>query len=79
MTYLVWLLAAIAIALGFLLGLVLGIRHDYEQEAIGMLMVGYTGEPDEGPHIFLNLKESVEHFHTNDYVVLRVQRLKARK
>lgn len=79
MTYLVWLLAAIAIALGFLLGLVLGIRHDYEQEAIGMLMVGYTGEPEEGPHIFLNLKKNITAFETNDYVVLRVKRLKARK
>lgn len=79
MVYILYILTALAIVLGFLLGVVLGIRHDYKQESIGMLMVGYTGEPDEGPHIFLNLKESVEHFHTNDYVVLRVQRLKARK
>lgn len=79
MVYVVWGLTGIAIVLGFLFGVVLGIRHDYGQEAIGMLMIGYTGEEDEAAQMFLNLSKDVAHFETNDYVVLRVKRLRARK
>lgn len=53
MAYLVWILTGIAIVLGFLLGLLLGKTHDYRKKSVGTLLVGYTGEDDDGAHILI--------------------------
>lgn len=79
MLYVIWGLTGLGIVLGFLLGVVLGIRHDYRQEAIGTVLVGYTGEEGDRANLFLDLDEDVVCFEKDDFVVLRVKRLKARK
>lgn len=79
MSYLIWILTGIAVALGFCLGVVLGIRRDLSRESIGTIIVGYTGEEDDGAHLFLNLDKSPDGLETNDYVILRVQKVKSRK
>ena len=43
------------------------------------MLVGYTGEEDDGAHLFLNLDKKVDQLEDKDYVVLRVKKLKARK
>lgn len=42
MAYLVWILTGLAIILGFLLGLILGMTHDYRKKAVGTLLIGYA-------------------------------------
>lgn len=79
MSYLIWILTGIAVVLGFCLGVVLGIRRDLSRESIGTIIVGYTGEEDDGAHLFLTLDESPDGLETNDYVILRVQKVKSRK
>lgn len=79
MSYLIWILTGIAVVLGFCLGVVLGIRRDLSRESIGTIIVGYTGEEDDCAHLFLNLDESPDGLETNDYVILRVQKVKSRK
>ena len=79
MNYLIWILKGIAVVLGFCLGVVLGIRRDLSRESVGTIIVGYTGEEDDGAHLFLNLDESPDNLETNDYVILRVQKVKSRK
>ena len=79
MAYLVWILTAIAIALGFALGVILGKNHDYRKLAIGTMLVGYTGEEDDAAHLFLNLDEDVSGIESREFVVLRVKKVKARK
>ncbi len=79
MSYLIWILTGIAVVLGFCLGVVLGIRRDLSRESIGTIIVGYTGEEDDGAHLFLNLDKSPDGLETNDYVILRVQKVKSRK
>lgn len=79
MAYLVWGLTALAIILGFLLGLVLGRNHHYKKEAVGTLLVGYTGEDDDTAHLFLNMDCPVEDIEACEYAVLRVKKVKARK
>lgn len=79
MSYLIWILTGIAVVLGFCLGVVLGIRRDLSRESVGTIIVGYTGEEDDGAHLFLNLDESPDNLESNDYVILRVQKVKSRK
>ena len=79
MSYLIWILTGIAVMLGFCLGVVLGIRRDLSRESVGTIIVGYTGEEDDDAHLFLNLDESPDNLETNDYVILRVQKVKSRK
>lgn len=79
MVYVVWILTGLAIILGFMLGLVLGRTHHYKKDAIGTLLVGYTGEEDDGAHLFLNMDEAVEDIENREYAVLRVKKVKARK
>ena len=79
MAYMVWLLTGIAVLIGFFLGIVLGIRRDLHDESVGTIFVGYTGEEDDGAHLFLDLDEDISGFETNDYVVLRIRKVKARK
>ena len=74
-----WFLVILAIGLGFLLGVVLGIRHDFRGEAVGSLIIGTTGEEDDPPHLFLNLDESIADFESEDFVLLRVKRVEAQK
>ena len=79
MVYIVWILTGLAIILGFALGLVLGWNHHYKKDAIGTLLVGYTGEKDDAAHLFLNMDEPVDSIETREYAVLRVKKVKARK
>ena len=79
MNYLIWILTGIAVVLGFCLGVVLGIRRDLSRESVGTIIVGYTGEEDDGAHLFLNQVEAPDILEPNDYVILRVQKVKSRK
>ena len=79
MAYLVWILTGLAIILGFLLGLVLGMTHDYRKKAVGTLLIGYTGEEDDGAHLFLNMDKAVEDIERSEYAVLRIKKVQARK
>ena len=79
MAYLVWILTGLAIILGFLLGLVLGTTHDYRKKAVGTLLIGYTGEEDDGAHLFLNMDKAVEDIERSEYAVLRIKKVQARK
>ena len=74
MAYLVWILAVLAIILGFLLGLILGMTHDYRK-----LLIGYTGEEDDSAHLFLNMDKAVEDIEGSEYAVLRIKKVQARK
>lgn len=78
MAYLVWILTGLAIVLGFLLGLTLGMTHDYRKKAVGTLLIGYTGEEDDGAHMFLNMDKAVEDIESSEYAVLRIKKVKAR-
>lgn len=78
MAYLVWILTGIAIVLGFLLGLLLGKNHDYRKKSVGTLLVGYTGEDDDGAHLFLSMDKAVEDIENTEYAILRVKKVKAR-
>ena len=79
MVYLVWALIAMGVAVGVALGVVLGARMDLGEMSDGTIMVGYTGEEDDGPHLFLNLDKEVSELEDKDYVVLRIKKLKPRK
>ena len=79
MVYLVWAFIAAGIVLGIALGMTLGYRHDLGKMSDGVLMVGYTGEEDDGAHLFLNLDREVDNLQDKDYVVLRVKKVQARK
>lgn len=79
MAYLVWILTGLAIILGFLLGLILGMTHDYRKKAVGTLLIGYTGEEDDNAHLFLNMDKAVEDIEGSKYVVLRIKKVQARK
>lgn len=75
MAYLVWILTGIAIVLGFLLGLLLGKTHDYRKKSVGTLLVGYTGEDDDGAHLFLSMDKAVEDIENAEYAILRVKKV----
>ena len=79
MAYLVWILTGLAIILGFLLGLLLGMTHDYHKKTVGTLLIGYTGEEDDGAHLFLNMDKAVEDIEGSEYAVLRIKKVQARK
>lgn len=78
MVYLIWILTGLAIVLGFLLGLMLGKRHDIRKEAVGTIHIAYFGEEAE-PEMFLTLDEPVCSLSGKDYAVLRLKTGKARK
>jgi hypothetical protein len=63
---------------GFLLGLLLGKTHDYRKKSVGTLLVGYTGEDDDGAHLFLSMDKAVEDIENAEYAILRVKKVKAR-
>ena len=79
MVYLIWGLVGMGVVVGIALGATLGIRMDLGKMSDGMMLVGYTGEEDDGAHLFLNLDKEVNQLEDKDYVVLRVKKLKARK
>lgn len=79
MVYLIWGLVGMGVVVGIALGATLGIRMDLGKMSDGTMLVGYTGEEDDGPHLFLNLDKEVNQLEDKDYVVLRVKKLKARK
>lgn len=79
MIYLVWALIGLGIVLGIALGMTLGYRQDMNKMSDGDLMVGYTGEEDDGAHLFLNLDREVNDLEDKDYVILRVKKVQARK
>ena len=62
MSYLIWILTGIAVVLGFCLGVVLGIRRDLSRESIGTIIVGYTGEEDDGAHLLFFLTQFCTHY-----------------
>ena len=55
MVYLVWGLVGMGVVVGIALGATLGIRMDLGKMSDGTMLVGYTGEEDDGAHLFLNL------------------------
>lgn len=79
MVYLIWGLVGMGVVVGIALGATLGIRMDLGKMSDGTMLVGYTGEEDDGAYLFLNLDKEVDQLEDKDYVVLRVKKLKARK
>lgn len=55
MVYLIWGLVGMGVVVGIALGATLGIRMDLGKMSDGTMLVGYTGEEDDGAHLFLNL------------------------
>lgn len=78
MVYLVWILTGLAVVLGFLLGVLLGKRHDFRKEAVGTIHVAYFGDEVE-PEMFLTLDNPVSTLEGKEYAVLRLKTGKARK
>lgn len=77
MAYLVWILTGIAIALGFLLGIVLGKGFCLGRKSIGTIHVISTDET--APEMFLTLDKDVCTLVGREYAVLRIKSGKARK
>ncbi len=78
MVYLVWILTGLAVVLGFLLGVLLGKRHDIWKEAVGTIHIAYFGEEAE-PEMFLTLDNPVGSLEGKEYAVLRLKTGKTRK
>ena len=77
MAYLVWILTGIAIALGFLLGIVLGKGFGLGRKAVGTIHV--ISIDNEAPEMFLTLDQNVSALVGREYAVLRIKTGKTRK
>lgn len=78
MVLLVYALALIFILLGFLLGVSLGWGSVHKRKSVGKLLVA-PSEDGEAPYMFLDLSVPGEYLEQTEYVLLKVEQVKARE